>query len=154
MPKLPLVLVLLVPVAFVAACEPPKTVKAQRYAIVYAESGCDLVHGGGRWVQEIYFPDLRIACMLVYQAKDLLAGKAAEPRLYAFPADHARNELTGIGNAKPSEIEEIEVPAEVAEEIRKLAELTRRWEDETWRLGASLAGAKLMKELPQEDAPR
>jgi len=46
------------------------------------------------------------------------------------------------------------VPAEVAEEIRKLAELTKRWEDGTWRLGASVAGSKLMKELPQEDVPR
>jgi len=153
MAKLPLFLALALGVTL-AACEPPKTVKAQRYSIVYAESGCDLIHGGGQWVQEVFFPDLKIACMLVYDSKDFLAGKAPQPRLYAFPSDHARNNLTGLHDAKPSAIEEIEVPVEVAEEIKKLAELTKRWEDETWRLGASVVAGKLMKELPREDAPR
>ena len=44
--------------------------------------------------------------------------------------------------------------AEVAEGIRKLADLRKQWEDETWRLGQSVASAKLMKELPQENGPR
>lgn len=136
--------------ALAPACDPPKTVKALRYSVVYSESGFDLVHGGGRWVQEIFFPDLKVACMLVFDWRDLLAAKGAEPRLYAFPADKPRNDLTGLHDAKPSAIEEIEVPAAVADEIRKLAELTKRWEEETWRLGQSVAAAKLMKELPQE----
>jgi hypothetical protein len=141
--------------ALAPACDPPKTVKAQRYWVVYAESGCDIVHGGGQRVQEIFFTDLKVACMLVFDDKDLLDGKGAEPRLYAFPADKPRNDLTGIGDdAKPSAIEEIEVPAPVAEEIRKLAEQTKRWEDETRRLGQSVALSSLMKELPQDDAPR
>ncbi|MFI5402857.1 MAG: hypothetical protein ACHQ1G_07975 [Planctomycetota bacterium] len=137
--------------ALAPACEPPKTVKAQRYKVVFAESGCDLVHGGGRWVEEIFFPDLKVACMLVFDYRDLAAGKGAEPRLYAFPTERARNDMTGLHDAKPSVIEEIEVPAALAEEVRKLAELTRQWEGETWRLGGSVASAKLMKGLPQED---
>lgn len=138
-----------------AACEPPpKTVKALRYSIVFAESALELTHGGGRWVEQIYFPDLKVGCTLVYEHRDLLAGKPAEPRLHAFPLDRPRNDLTGLENPKPSAIEEIEVPAEVAEEIRKLADLRKQWEDETWRLGQSVASAKLMKELPQENGPR
>jgi hypothetical protein len=141
--------------ALAPACDPPKTVKALRYSIVYAESGLELSHGGGRWVQEIFFPDMKVACMLVYEYRELGAGKDAEPRLYAFPADEPRNHLTGIiGNPEPSAIEEIEVPAAVADEIRKLAELTKRQQDETWRLGQSVASEKLMKQLPQDDAPR
>jgi len=148
MSKLPFAL--LVPVGLLAACKPPETVKALRYSIVLAESGLELTHGGGRWVQEIYFPELKVACTLVHEHKDLLAAKGAEPRLCAFPADRPRNDLTGLHDAKPSAIEEIEVPKELAEEIRKLAELRKRWEDETWRLGQSIASGKLMKELPQE----
>jgi hypothetical protein len=144
-------LLLLSLLALAPACEPPKTVKALRYTILYAESGLELTHGGGRWVQEIFFPDLKVACMLVPEHRDLLAGKAAEPRLHAFAADRPRNDLTGLHDAKPSAIEEIEVPAAVAEEVRKLAELRKRWEDETWRLGPSMVSSKLMKELSQED---
>jgi hypothetical protein len=137
-----------------AGCDPPKTAKGLRYAVVFAESGLELTHGGGRWVEEIYFPDLKVACVLVYEHKELLAGKPAEPRLYAFPADRPRNNLTGLDSREPSAIVEIEVPADVAEEIRKLAELRKRWEDETWRLGAAAASGKLMKELPHEGGPR
>ncbi len=137
--------------ALMPACEPPKTVKALRYAVVFAPSGSDLAHGGGQWVQEIFFPDLKVACMLVFDYRDLLSGKGAEPRLYAFATDRPRNDLTGLHDVKPSAIEEIEVPAAVAEEVKKLAELTKQWEAETWRLGQAVASAKLMKELPQED---
>lgn len=142
------VLILLAPVVFLPACDPPKSVKGLRYAIVFAESGSDLVHGGGRWVQEIYFPDLKVACTLVYGTRDARE-MTVEPRLHAFPADGPRNDLTGLGNAKPSAIEEIEVPAELAEEIRKLAELASRAEAETWRLGEQVASRKLMHGLPQ-----
>ena len=147
---MPRLLPALLLVALAPACDPPKTVKALRYSIVYVESGCDLAHGGGRWVQEIFFPDLKVTCMLVFEWREPGAGKGAEPRLYAFPAEKPRNDLTGLHEAKPSAIEEIEVPAEFAEEVRKLADLTKRWEGETWRLGQAVAATKLLKELPQD----
>ncbi len=141
-------------ITVLAACEPPRTVKALRYSIVYAESSLGLAHGEGQWVQEIFFPDLKVACMLVYEYRELMGGKGTEPRLYAFEADRLRNDLTGLHGAKPSAIEEIEVPVALAEEIRKLAELNTQRERETWRLGQEVAG-KLMKKLPQEgDGPR
>lgn len=141
-------------ISLLAACEPPENVRALRYRVVFAESPLELTHGGGRWVEEIYIPDLKAACTLVHEHRDPLAGTGAEPRLYAFPADGPRNDLTGIGSPKPSAIEEIEIPADVAKEIRRLADLRKRWEEETWRLGQSIASAKLMKELPQGDGPR
>ncbi|MHC4974508.1 MAG: hypothetical protein ACYTG3_19510 [Planctomycetota bacterium] len=129
----------------------PHRVKALRYTILWADSAMDLSHGGGRWVQEIYFPQEKVACTLVFQAPTILA-KAA-PRLYAFPADRPRNDLTGLKNPRPSVIEEIEVPAEVAQEIFKLAELTRRQEREAWRMGKVVAARGLMRELPRAEDP-
>jgi hypothetical protein len=125
----------------------PATVKALRYTILWGESAMDLSHGGGSWVQEIYFPEKKVACVLTFQ---LQAGATKPtPRLHAYPADGARNHLTGFNNAKPSAIEEVDVPAEVAREIFRFADLSMRQERETWRLGREVASRGLMTELPR-----
>ena len=134
--------------SFAQEASPPKkpaTVKALRYTILWGESALDLSHGGGRWVQEIYFPVEKVACVLVSRWPTDLAKPA--PRLYAYRADGPRNHLTGFKQAKPSVIEEIDVPADVAQEILRLAELTERQERETRRLGREIARRGLMKEL-------
>jgi hypothetical protein len=129
----------------------PKTVKAMRYTILWADSALDLSHGGGRWVQEIYFPDHKVACALVSEWPTDLAKPA--PRLYAYPADRPRNDVTGLKNPKPSVIEEMEVPADVAQEIVRFVELTQRQKREAWRLGREVAARGVMKELPRADTP-
>ncbi|MHC4137074.1 MAG: hypothetical protein ACYTDU_15560 [Planctomycetota bacterium] len=132
----------------------PETVKALRYTILWAESALEITHGGGQWVHEIYFPERKVACVLTFQYPKLTdlskpGGGKRRPRLYAYPADRPRNDLTGFENAKPSAIEEVEVPTEVAQEIFRLAELSMRQERETWRLGREVAHRGLMKELPR-----
>jgi len=150
-PKSWIVLPALLVAAFVAGRHslaqetPEKTVKALRYTILWGESALDISHGGGRWVQEIYFPKEKVACVLVSRWPTDLARPA--PRLCAYRADGPRNHLTGFKNAKPSVIEEIDVPGDVAQEILRLAELTERQERETRRLGREVARRGLMKEL-------
>jgi hypothetical protein len=136
----------------------PESVKALRYTILWGQSALEITHGGGRWVEEIYFPARRVACTLVFQFPELEkmkkeGGAKLRPRLYAFPANGPRNHLTGFKNAKPSVIEEVEVPADVAKEVFRLADLTMRQERETWRLGREVASRGPMKELPQAEAP-
>lgn len=148
--------VALLPAAFLAgrlsfAGDEPKTVTALRYRILWADSALDLSHGGGQWVQEIYLPDKKVACALVFQyppATDL-AKPGRRPRLYAYPAERVRNNLTGI-EQKPSPIERIEIPADIAEEIVRLAELTQRQQRETWRLGEKVAAQRLLREVPSK----
>lgn len=155
-PKSRIVLPALVLAAFVAGRlslaeeTPQKTVKAQRYSILWADSAMDFSHGGGRWVQEIYFPEKKVACALTFRFQVGLA--KPRPQLHAYPARGPRNDLTGL-NGKPSAIEEIEVPADVAEEIFRFAELSRRQERESERLGRAIATRGLMKELPRARGP-
>jgi hypothetical protein len=156
----------LLPAAFLAGrlsfaqddTPPKKTVKALRYRILWAESALELGRGGGQWVQEVYFPHKKVACVLVFQYPKLVdfEGPGAlerRPRLYAYPASRPRNDLTGFNNPKPSPIERIEVPAEVADEIFRLADLTERQKRETWRLGGVVAKRGLMKQLAQPAVP-
>jgi hypothetical protein len=136
----------------------PESVKALRYTILWGQSALEITHGGGRWVEEIYFPERKVACTLVFQYPELEkmkqeGGAKFRPRLYAFPTNGPRNHLTGFKTAKPSAIDEVEVPADVAKEIFLLADLTMRQQRETWRLGREVASRGLMRELPQAEAP-
>ena len=138
--------------------EPHRSVKALRYTILWGESALEITHGGGQWVQEIFFPEKNVACTLVFQYPELEemtkeGGAKLRARLYAFSANGPRNHLTGFKDPKPSAIEKVEVPTDVAKEIFLLAELTMRQERETWRLGRKLASQGLMRELPRPDAP-
>ena len=133
----------------------PPPVKALRYKVLWGESAMELSHGAGQWVEEIYLPDRKVACTLVYEypALAIPEGKILpvvrrRPRLYARAADRPRNDLTGFGNTRPSVIEEIEVPGELANYICDLVELEARTERESLRLGREVVAKKLMKELP------
>jgi hypothetical protein len=142
-----LLLLLLVPAAFLAgrmtlAEEKPETVKAKRYAIVYAESALDLSHGGGRWVTEIFLPHAKVGAMLVFESPD-------RPVLHAWPQEKPHNDCVGLHSSKPSPIEEIEIPASLAKEIVALAELTKKQREETRRLGRSVVKKLGLKPLPR-----
>jgi len=161
-----LALVLLVPLAFVAGrltlaqepagSEKPETVRAQRYRIVYAVSGLELGHGGGRWVEELYFPERKVACFQVWEYPPVEEWKTGErtplrPRLIAVGGqEKARNDLTGLEDTVPSEIEEVRVPKDLAEEIFELAELRDRYEKRTLRLGKATADRKVLREIPEK----
>jgi hypothetical protein len=121
---------------------PAKTVAAKRYKIVWAESALDLSHDGGEWIQEVFLPDAKVAADLVFEDRPfdeikvgMPEGEFRRPRLHAFPADKPRNDLVGLHGGKPSEIEDIQVPADVAQQIIDLAALTRRLQDDGLRLG-------------------
>jgi hypothetical protein len=122
---------------------PEKTVAAKRYKIMWAESGCDLAHGGGDWIQELFLPDAKVIAGLLFEYRPFEEIKPGTPekdfrraRLYARASDKPRNDLTGLHGEKPSAIEDVQIPADLAKQIVDLAALAKRLEDEGLRLGA------------------
>jgi hypothetical protein len=155
MPRILAILLVLVPVAFAAGRwssaedeappDAPATVRAQSYRIVWADSALDLSHGGGRWVHEIFFPDLEVAAAVVFEQVPVEGEELSyesRPRLHVWRADGPRSDLTGFdgGAARPpAEITVIEVPADLAKAIAAFAELSDRYRAEGSRMGQATA---------------
>ena len=127
-------------------------VAAQRYRIIWCEGSCDLAHGGGRWVQEFFLPETKVVGTLVYEdvpwdpATPGTLG-ARRPCLYARHAAKPRNDFTGLHEPKPSTIEDVRIPADLAKEILAQAELTERREAEGLRVGTAVADRLGLKPL-------
>lgn len=154
MPRIVALLLVLLPVAFAAgrwssaeeepAPDAPVTVRAQSYRIVWADSALDLTHGGGRWVHELYFPDLKVAAAVVFES-EVVEGEplktVSRPRLHVWRAEGPRSDLTGFdGGATrpPSEITVVEVPADLAKAVAAFAELSDRYRAEGSRMGRAV----------------
>jgi hypothetical protein len=143
--------------ASLAGDSPAATVKAQRYRIVYAESGCDLVHGGGEWVHEIFLPDAKVAATLVFETrtKPVVVGKPVEfeevVHVVVNRADEPRNDLTGFHDPKPSAIEEVDVPADLAAALAAQAALSERFFAEGRRLGADVRTRLRLEPIPKAE---
>jgi hypothetical protein len=134
----------------------PETVRAQRYTILYVESAMDASHGGGTWVEELYFPIRRVACTLRTEGISWqdMAKEGGELQdlaiLDAFPADGPRNDLTGFHGKGPSAIQEVEVPRTLAEEIFALADMGVRQRELSHRIGISAVRAGILRQSPPE----
>lgn len=136
---------------------PAKPVKAQRYRVLWVDGDLDLAHGGGRWVDEVYLPEAKVAATLVHD-QEILPAARGEPlrmrprvRMFARHADGPRNDSTG-SDATPSALTDFEVPADLAKAMIALAELTARQEAETVRLGQEAAKRLGWPEIPPERA--
>jgi hypothetical protein len=135
---------LLVARASLAGDEQEATVAAKRYRIVWADSGMDLVHGGGRWVHELYLPDAKLVATLVPD------GMSGLPTLHVRPAEKPRNDLTGLHPSALSPIEDVRVPADLAKRIRELGELTNRYQEMGSRLGQEARSRLSLEPIPKE----
>ncbi len=135
--------------------EPPKTVKAKHYRVRFSESGLVLSLGGGRWVDEVFLPEAKVAASLVFdrERKATAPGTPIESvsrvRLCTYPAEKPRNDMTGP-SGQPSPIDEVDIPADLAKQIVDLATLTARQQAETLRLGTETAQRLGWKEIPRD----
>jgi formylglycine-generating enzyme required for sulfatase activity len=129
--------------------EPPATdvpeghVRALRYRVFVSGSFFEFNHGSGGWIDEIWLPDYGVAANLVNDFtvhNDLLVDR---PIANAFYAEKPRNESReGLRSADAEQpVVEWSIPAELAERIRALADLKKRWEEEREALGAALSQA-------------
>lgn len=111
----------------VATAQEPETVRALRYRILVAESALEMSHGGGQWIDELYFPDkgvvANVTSEMVTEAKEF----STRWRMHAFPSP-IRNKFSETlgGEEKEHATTEVAVPRALAERIFELAELTRR----------------------------
>lgn len=123
-----------------AASEEP--VQALRYRIVWADSALDLSHGGGRWVDELYFPASNLTATLVYETQASTGDPvefATRPRIYVNHADKPRTDLTGISDEPPQPAVDVQVPAAFARAVAAYAAMDAQGRTESARLGAEFA---------------
>jgi len=116
-------------------------VQADRYEIRVADSVMDLVHGGAYWIQELYLADEGVACNLGWaQGRDAKSWEL-KPTLRVFRADSRRYERPTVGllRTEPGrgygEGTPIELPANLAADLRKLVELRESVERRILALG-------------------
>ena len=137
-------------------------VRALRYrAYVYADGMMDFLHGGGGWIEELYFPDAGVVCNVM---RELLVTEAdiGKPirsdqfqcRANAF-YDVIRNRSGPRGSdpTDPRPVEELRVPAETAEAIFALAALNCRRAEDSICVGTAVQGLGLLHEVPIEEQP-
>jgi len=95
---------------------PAKTVRALRYRVFVYDSALHVVHRAGRWVEEIYFPDSGVVCNVHAPMGRTLAVNAFPSGIRNRVKLHPRDE-----ELSEQPVEEIEVPADLAEEIFAMA---------------------------------
>src|SRR5262245_32338946 len=109
----------------------PDSVLALRYQCCVSESFTDFNHGGGYWIDEIWFPEKGVVANVTFKMRFVDEKWVDEPTLNAFFSD--------IRNSSPprpleDEIElpteEVRVPLALANRIFDVAETNRRLEEE------------------------
>jgi hypothetical protein len=111
-----------------ATAQEPAGVRALRYRVLVHESACDLVHGGGQWIDELYLPDHGVVCNVTGEPAPTKEDPfATRHRMHAFKGK-IRNVFAETVNGEPQEhpTEELRIPRELAERILELADLTER----------------------------
>jgi hypothetical protein len=115
------------------------TVRALRYHRIVADSLLDWDHGGGRWVEELYFPDAGIVATLDRESwyDEEEEEFKNRPRLQAdFGPIGNRFQLSPSDEGETVEpTEEVRVPRDIAREIQSLAEHRKRVEEMERLLG-------------------
>jgi hypothetical protein len=142
MKKLMLVLAAIAATVLASRAEDaPAPVKAVRYRVRVVESALEATHGGGTWIEELYFPAKGVVANVEndYNHEN---GVAVVHAFYGAMRNKSRELLGGPAMEVPTE--DVEVPAALAERIFALAELTRRLGDEQRALAeAALAAGTL-----------
>jgi hypothetical protein len=135
------------------------TVRALRYHRIVADSLLDWDHEGGRWVEELYFPERGVVATLDRESwyDEEEEEFKSRPRLYA--------DFGAIGNKvqlSPSDVEEtlqateeVRVPGDLALEIEVLADLKKRVAELERLLGNRVAAEGILEDdgKPPAGAP-
>ncbi len=112
----------------------PQTVRALKYKIFFLQ---DVRSWSGQWGHEIFFPDKGIVFNVTFEFPDFEeSDHQLRPTVHAFPSEiRNRYSLRPHAEQTVAALEEIRVPAELAQEIFDFADLTRRQEEESLRIG-------------------
>ncbi len=99
------------------ATRPAQAIRALRYRVFVYDSPLHVAHRAGRWIEEIYFPEQGVVCNV-----DAPMGRTMVVNAFSGPIRnnvflHPHDE-----NVSEQPVEEIEVPADLAEEIFAMAE--------------------------------
>jgi hypothetical protein len=126
-----------------------KTVPATKYRVTYAESVCDYIHGGAIPVHGLFLPDAKVAAHLEYRSD--LGGPDGSyrerPVLHAYPAEKAGEAIPEKEGEQPK-IVNITIPQDLAKQFEDHAALTKRYQDEGFRLGSEVRARLGLEPIP------
>jgi formylglycine-generating enzyme required for sulfatase activity len=123
-------------------------VKAFRYRVFTAESAMAFTHGGGRWIEELWFPERKLAANVETTWND---GKE-DPVVRAFFCERMRNwsQTSGLETEREQPAEEVTVPRDLADRLFALADAARKAELERVALGPVVVAAKVLRAIPDD----
>jgi hypothetical protein len=143
--------------------EPPRAaveaaVPAMRYRVWVVEGAMEMVHGGGAWIEELWFPEQGVVANVLWKTETVTKPDgsldwATKPVMNAFKGK-MRNKSNPDFHGEPIEqpTEKVLVPRDVAQRIFALAELTARQGETAQRMGADVAAGGLLRQVPFEGA--
>lgn len=125
-----------------------ESVKAYRYRVFATESALEFAHGGGRWIEELWFPDRKFAA----NVETRWNGGKEEPAVRAFFVERMRNwsQTNGLETEREQPAEEVIVPKDLADRLFALADAARKAEEERVALGPVVVAAKVLRAIPDD----
>ncbi len=118
-----------------------ETVRALRYKRLCFESTLEVLHAAGTWHEELFFPEKGVRATLTSTSSmDENAGEIEfrqEPKLFAAYGELGNKLALSPFDKKETEqpTEEVRIPSDLARQIFELADLQKKMEEATARLG-------------------
>jgi hypothetical protein len=125
-------------------------VAARRYRFFAVESALEASHGGGRWIEELFFPEQGVVANVVFETEFGSGTWTTSPIANAFRSDKPRNRFRRrLGDVEEtvSPLEDVKVPAALAKAIFETADLRARLDAARKDVGARLAKEGLGRDL-------
>jgi hypothetical protein len=137
------------PAPALPAAETACGVPAKRYRTCVVEGTWEATRGGGRTIEELYFPEQGVVANLSYELQRDGDREVWKPVLNAFRGE-IRNEYgPWCGpDAAPSPVEDVEVPAALAAAIFEAADLRGRVDAARRAGGTRLSASGILREVP------
>jgi hypothetical protein len=133
-----------------------ETVSAQRYRTWVVESAIEASHGGGQWIEELFFPEKGVVANVVWEADPSSKETfAMRPVLNVFDGGIRNRFKMGLTSEKTTEtpVENVKVSASLARAVFEAADLRRRLEAARRDLGPRLSEADLCRALDADGKP-
>jgi len=133
-------------------------VDGYRYPVLIVNGEVDFFRGGGEWVDTLYIPESGVVCRVLWDTEvnvdkqGTVSGIERVPRLFVAYGTMGKERRSNPKEEAESDVEPVKVviPAALAREIQRLAELTRARD----RAGNAAARALVENRLVRPPRPR
>lgn len=126
-------------------------VRAQRYRTWVYSDALEMTHGGGHWVEELFFPAEGVVANVQWDLDMTVDPWVWRPTMNVFRATKARNSFRkGFHDEADTvtPVEEVLVPAALVRSVLDAVSLRERYESAQRSLGDALSKANLVRQQP------